>query len=591
MPQAPTKKYSKQEIASMKRALKLPISPVKKYSKKEKASLLSEAFSGYVSADDPKEKDRIVKTMYKNIGFSDKVTPEEVKKFFDEQVVQMNEPSISALKGKEKNVPQAFLNKMLKLTATPDVTGGIAPPESKEYAERALRALKGNERSKYEAFQEATQMLESASPAGSASARVRKGKTVRLGRKYGKRSKTRLTPKQRETMVFAAKKLKGKGKKGKKGKKQLAPVINKYIGGKEKEVEPASKPTLSEEPWVKKEPGLMKGLQKRIDATNEGKEAQPFGAAPVVFIKHFYKDTTNLSDAEAAKVLVKRINAKRPKKKHITIEDLTEQVTFKFEKSGDNLGYFKPQGNLLVINTTSPINTILETISHELTHAYDKKNLLKEMKSQRRVDNNLWDAMQGKPMSRVRQKSARRIYKKMFDRHHGLWKGRMPESKIDTFEKQFNLVKENKPEYQDLKEIYSQPQSRIAKYKATTQPAGIPQRQKDYLTTRAEIGPSSWAPMRRYAAQKGHTFETGADVIKFITEETSTPKKREELYNFINRSKGMSDPRDWPFMNEPGAENDQLMKVLLKKGREGQNIRREMLKWVKSDTKKDTQVA
>ena len=53
----------------------------------------------------------------------------------------------------------------------------------------------------------------------------------------------------------------------------------------------------------------------------------------------------------------------------------------------------------------------------------------------------------------------------------------------------------------------------------------------------------------------------------------------------------MSDPRDWPFMNEPGAENDQLMKVLLKKGREGQNIRREMLKWVKSDTKKDTQVA
>jgi hypothetical protein len=107
MPQAPTKKYSKQEIASMKRALKLPISPVKKYSKKEKASLLSEAFSGYVSADDPKEKDRIVKTMYKNIGFGDKVTPEEVKKFFDEQVVQMNEPSISALKGKEKNVPQA----------------------------------------------------------------------------------------------------------------------------------------------------------------------------------------------------------------------------------------------------------------------------------------------------------------------------------------------------------------------------------------------------------------------------------------------------------------------------------------------------
>jgi len=234
MSQTPAKKYSKQDIAVMKRALKLPISPVKKYSKKEKASLLSEAFSGYVSADDPKEKDRIVKTMYKNIGFGDKVTPEKVKKFFDEQVVEMNKPSISALKGKEKNIPQAFLNKMLKLATTPDVTGGIAPPESKEYAERALRGLAGNERSKYEAFQEATQMLESASPAGSASARVRKGKTVRLGRKYSRRSKTRLTPKQRDTLVFAAKKLKGKSKKGKKGKKQLAPVTNKYIGGKEK---------------------------------------------------------------------------------------------------------------------------------------------------------------------------------------------------------------------------------------------------------------------------------------------------------------------------------------------------------------------
>lgn len=446
---------------------------------------------------------------------------------YDEVIKELETtPRIGPQKGKFVPIPK----KVLDAALMPDITGGIAPPERKQWGEAELARLQrkatGKELSGMEKVQAAYNIFENLLTMA-AGARGAKKLGTQKGRMafHGGKKPTALR-KAAELSVASKKPLAiGTGPK----LKELPPGVESNV--------PFGRDTT-----------IYNKIQKVV-------AGQIVEIAPIEILKHYYQETRNLPDAEAAQILGEKINRFRNENEKIKLSDLSTPVRVKQKRYfGRGMhGEFEPSTGEIKLDSGKPTRDRVETLLHELTHAYDIENIV-----------------------RMRQESGRFLEELKKDEQ------KEEDFKLDPYYNFGKTLKENV-------ELLTQPQSVLQQTPVVRGYGGDFQK---YALSSLEVGPNLWGPARRYAERMGYSLQTRRDIPEFIRQLREDPAKKEDFLRFINETRGLKPVSKNPEKRQREIELiEKSNEELLDRIEFDKETQLEWLKWVKAPEQKQTEAA
>lgn len=489
-------------------------------------------------------------------------------------------PSIGPQKGKFAPIPKEVLDAALM----PDITGGIAPPERKQFAEAALERLQrkatGEELSTVEKAQAAYNIFEDLLTMAAGARGAKK-----LGTQKGRMAfrtpvkKTKLAPgsvlskleqefvpetpeeiehfrKMEEGLITPGENLRFMNTpEGARWKNALlnmtdwlyATTLHRAIGTGPK-LKPLPKHIESTLPFNSTAP-----VYKKIQQLNTGSIVF---ISPVEILKHYYQETKNLPDQEAAEILEKKINKFRNKKQVISIRDLTTPIRVEQEfmsgRGSARAGRYTPSEQKIVINANSFLSDKIETLLHEITHSYDTKQISGVLNKRKQI---LKDIKEG------------RRSKEEFEQ--------------DPYYNEQQTLEENV-------QLLVQPMSRLMETKVAKGYSGS----QRYALSQLEVGPNLWGPARRIASRMGYNLETRRDIGEFIRQLREDPGKKAFFLGQINNTRGLDNLPEDPIKRKRHIKFlEESNERLLDRMEFDKKTQLEWLKWVKAPEQKETEVA